>query len=44
MLQYCGHSYAMGNAIDLVKHVVKVVFTSNNEEGVLVTLEKLFGI
>lgn len=44
MLQYCGHSYAMGNASDQVKHVAKDVCPSNNEDGVLVTLEKLFGI
>ena len=42
MLQYCGHSYAMGNASEDVKKAAKNVCPSNEEDGVLVTLEKLF--
>ena len=42
MLQYCGHSYAMANASDNVKAAAKEVCPSNEEDGVLVTLEKLF--
>lgn len=42
MLQYCGHSYAMANASENVKAAAKEVCPSNEEDGVLVTLEKLF--
>ena len=42
MLRYCGHSYAMENAPDPVKQAAKQVCPSNEEDGVLVTLEKLF--
>lgn len=42
MLQYCGHSYAMENAPENVKDAAKYVCSSNEEDGVLVTLEKLF--
>lgn len=43
MLRYCGHSFAMGNAPQEVKDAAKEVCPSNNEDGVLVTLERLFG-
>ena len=43
MLQYCGESYAMANASQEVKNVAKYTCPSNNEDGVLVTLEKIFG-
>lgn len=42
MLNYCGHSYAMGNAPENVKNAAKYVCPSNEEDGVLVTLEKIF--
>ena len=42
MLKYCGYSYAMGNAPQNVKDAAKYVCPSNAEDGVLVTLEKLF--
>lgn len=43
MLNYCGYSYAMENASEDVKAAAKFVCPSNKEDGVLVTLEKLFG-
>ncbi|MDO4538359.1 MAG: Cof-type HAD-IIB family hydrolase [Coriobacteriales bacterium] len=42
MLEYVGHSYAMANAEDTVKAVAKYGCPSNEEEGVLTTLEQLF--
>lgn len=42
MLQYCGYSYAMENASQSVKNAAKYICPSNEEDGVLVTLEKLF--
>lgn len=42
MLNYCGHSYAMENAPLDVKNAAKYVCPSNEEDGVLVTLEKIF--
>ncbi|MCC8023895.1 MAG: Cof-type HAD-IIB family hydrolase [Clostridium sp.] len=42
MLNYCGHSYAMENAPENVKNAEKYVCPSNEEDGVLVTLEKIF--
>ena len=42
MLEYCGYSYAMENAPGDVKKAAKDVCPSNEEDGVLVTLEKLF--
>ena len=42
MLQYCGYSYAMENAPQNVKDAARYVCPSNEEDGVLVTLEKLF--
>lgn len=44
MLQYCGHSYAMENAPQEVKNAAKYVCPSNEEDGVLVTLEKIFSL
>lgn len=44
MLKYCGHSYAMGNASQKVKDAAKYICPSYEEDGVLVTLEKLFKI
>lgn len=44
MLDYCGYSYAMANAPEDVKAAAKSVCPSNEEDGVLVTLEKLFGL
>ena len=43
MLQYCGLSYAVSNASEKVKNAAKEVCPSNEEDGVLVTLEKFFG-
>lgn len=42
MLNLCGYSYAMENAPENVKNAAKYVCPSNEESGVLVTLEKLF--
>ena len=42
MLQYCGYSYAMENASQSVKNAAKYICPSNEEDGVLVTLEKIF--
>lgn len=42
MLKYCGHSYAMENAPENVKKAAKYVCPSNEDDGVLVTLEKIF--
>lgn len=42
MLQYCGYSFAMDNASQDVKDAAKHVCPSNNEDGVLVTLDRLF--
>lgn len=42
MLNYCGHSYGMENASQDVKKAAKCICPSNEEDGVLVTLEKLF--
>lgn len=44
MLQYCGYSYAMANASSKVKENAKYTCPSNEEDGVLVTLEKLFSL
>ena len=43
MLRYCGHSYAMANAPAEVKQAARAVCPSNEEDGVLSTLETLFG-
>lgn len=42
MLRYCGQSYAIGNAPENGKQAAEQVCLSN-EDGVLVTLEQLFG-
>ncbi len=42
MLTYCGYSYAMENAPQNVKDAAKYGCPSNEEDGVLVTLDKLF--
>lgn len=42
MLNYCGYSYAMDNAPQNVKDAAKDVCPSNDHDGVLVTLEKIF--
>ena len=42
MLKYCGYSYAMENASYSVKAAAKFICPSNEADGVLVTLEKLF--
>ena len=42
MLKYCGESYAMANAAPEAKAVAKYICPSNNEDGVLATLDKLF--
>ncbi len=44
MLKYCGHSYAMENASREVKNAAKYLCPSNEEDGVLVTLEKIFAL
>ena len=41
MLRYCGYSYAMANAAPEAKKAAKAVCPSNEEDGVLVTLEAL---
>ena len=43
MLRYVGESYAMANASEEVKKVAKHICPSNDEDGVLVTLEEIFG-
>ena len=43
MLNYCGFRYAMENAPLNVKAAAKYVCPSNEEDGVLVALEELFG-
>ncbi|WP_291291928.1 Cof-type HAD-IIB family hydrolase [Enterococcus sp.] len=42
MLQYCGRGYAMDNAPANVKAAADYVCPSNDEDGVLVTLDQLF--
>ena len=42
MLRYCKHSYAMANAPAEVKQVAQNVCPSNEDDGVLVTLDQLF--
>ncbi len=43
MLRYCGESFAMDNASAEIKAAAKNVCPSNNQDGVLVTLDKIFG-
>lgn len=42
MLEYCGIGYAVDNAPDHVKKVADYICPSNDEDGVLVTLDQLF--
>ncbi|MGX6978074.1 Cof-type HAD-IIB family hydrolase [Vagococcus elongatus] len=42
MLDYCGMGFAMANAPDNVKEVADYVCPSNDDDGVLVTLDQLF--
>lgn len=42
MLRWCAHSYAMENASDQVKAAARFTCPSNEDDGVLVTLETLF--
>ncbi|OAQ08841.1 hydrolase [Ligilactobacillus aviarius] len=42
MLRYCNHSYAMANAPAEVKQVAQNICPSNEDDGVLVTLDQLF--
>ena len=42
MLRYCTHSYAVANAPQDVKDAARYVCPSNEEDGVLSALEKLF--
>ena len=42
MLKFCGKSFAVDNAPQNVKNAAKFVCPSNESDGVLVTLEKLF--
>ena len=44
MLKYCGYSYAMENASQKVKDAAKYVCPSNEDDGVLVALEKIFDV
>ena len=44
MLKYCGRGYAMENAPDNVKKAADYICPSNNQDGVLVTLDELFPI
>ena len=44
MLRWCGHGYAMANADDDVKAAANAICPSNEEQGVLTTLEELFGL
>lgn len=44
MLYWAGHSYAVANASDEVKAAAGNICPSNEEQGVLTTLEQLFGL
>lgn len=43
MLQYAGLSIAMGNAPDAIKQAAKEVTTTNNEDGIALVLNRVFG-
>ena len=43
MLQYAGLSIAMGNAPDAIKQVAKEVTATNNEDGIALVLNRVFG-
>lgn len=42
MLKYCKYSYAMKNGSAEAKQAAKVICPSNNDDGVLEVLEKIF--
>lgn len=42
MIMECGESYAMGNAVDEIKRAAKYVTSSNDENGVMRVLDKMF--
>lgn len=42
MLTYCGRGYAMDNALKNIKQIADYTCRSNNEDGLLVTLNHLF--
>ena len=42
MLSYCGESYAMANATDEVNATAKYICPSNDDDGVLAILQKVF--
>ncbi|WP_314208424.1 Cof-type HAD-IIB family hydrolase [Vagococcus salmoninarum] len=44
MLAYTGHSFAMENGSQVAKEAAKALAPSNQDEGVLVVLEKLLGL
>ena len=44
MLKISKYSYAMGNAKDEIKKVAKYVTDSNNKDGVLNAIDKMFRI
>ena len=44
MLRWAGRGYAMANASDAAKEAADAVCPSNEEQGVLSTLEELFGL
>lgn len=43
MLQYAGLSVAMGNAPDAIKQAAKEVTATNNEDGIALVLNRVFG-
>ncbi|KYK73025.1 hypothetical protein SA2876_10970 [Aggregatibacter actinomycetemcomitans serotype e str. SA2876] len=43
MLQYAGLSVAMGNAPDAIKQAAKKVTANNNEDGIALVLNRVFG-
>ena len=44
MLRWAGHGYAMANASEEAKAAANQLCPSNEEQGVLITLEELFGL
>lgn len=44
MMQVCEHSYAMANAHPKLKEICKYETKSNNENGVIVAIDKYFGL
>jgi len=44
MLRWAGHGYAMANACEEAKAAANYLCPSNEEQGVLITLEELFGL